>query len=330
MSFAAFDIAGPDGDSRLPNLGPALLDCGAFSVLTGFWESLPTDDHVAFVRDHYDAFRVIAAPDVIGDACRTLENLQWFVENLELMGVWQDVRKRVMITYHLVDKDPGTGREMLAWAAAKGIEWLAVGGIVVPGTTHDQRHIGIESVYDMVSAVGHPFKTHLFGGYHPDFIRHFKPDAVDSSTYIAAAKSLSMTYYDGWRMVKRPVSRRSESEQLNQILTAMYELGVEDPAPTVSLLKRLPDGVRLWYLNALGVVRFEEFVRRELNMPDFRYWVTIDVSMPLAALRYGTEVCGIFADVWRDRCLLAYPSFWAGPNMAPKWADEIHMFEETK
>lgn len=320
-----------DDHDHLPQLGSAFLDCGAYSVLTGQWDELPLSDYYTFVADHHQSFKLLAAPDVIGSARRTYDNLRAFIHAMKQAKVWSKIRGRVLVTYHLGDRDFGMMREMLAFAWDQGIRWLAVGGIVTPGTNLQQRITAIEAVTRQ-ARLAHDWKIHLFGGYHPELIRIFRPDSVDSSTYIAAAKTLQITGYRGWKMFKQSVSRKNEVLQLDQIMRRMDELGILPigirlAAENRTLIREeligMPDGIRLWLINVAGVVAFEEFVRDKLRKPDFRFWVTIDVTMPQAVMRYGQRLQELFWDGWGNRCLLAYPSFWQGHNQEHKHTNLI-------
>jgi hypothetical protein len=304
-----------------PRLGPAFLDCGAYSVLTGFWESLPITDYVGFVHQHHQSFGIIASPDVIGSAPLTLENLEAFIQTAKQKKVWSKIKHKVIVTYHIGDRDFGTMTTMLDVAWKAGIRWLAVGGIVTPGTNKQQRAIGISETMKAAYRHNKKWKIHLFGGYTPDLIRTFKPDSVDSSTYIWAAKVLGMVGYRGWEMFKLNVDRKSEKVQLAQIMDRMLEMGYVPEGREEELhegFRGMPDGVRLWLVNALGVVAFEHFVREHLMRPDFKFWITIDTGMPYAVMRYAPIIRELFWEAWRDRGLLAYPSFWDGPGLEPK------------
>lgn len=314
-----------EADVRWPKLGPGFLDCGAYSVLTGLWDSLPLDDYAEFVSQHYKQFEILACPDVIGNGPATFENLKTFVHELKRRRVWTHIAKRAAVTYHLGDRDLGLCDEMLDWAWGVGIRWFCVGGIVVPGTSQTERMLGIDTVINLARQRHPTWKVHLFGGYQPELIRLFRPDSVDSATYIAAAKSMWVAGYQGWRMFKAAANRESENTQLDYLMKKIADWSqIPYDADVVrNELRLMPDGIRLWLVNIMGVHHFEEWARKELKKPEFRFWTTIDVTMPQAAMRYGQACQELFWHAWRDRCLVAYPSFWQGPGLRHKHEQTI-------
>lgn len=329
MSFSVF---ADEEDSHLPRLGPAFLDSGAFSVLTGTWDAIPLEDHLTFVCRYYDSFEIIAAPDVIGSASQTFENLQWFVKQLKQHKMWKAIRKRIAFTYHVLDRDFDTLYRMLDYATQQKIEWLAIGGIAAtPGTNYAQRWSAIEVIMDIVRRNYPNFKVHLFGGYQPEYIRYFRPDSVDSSTYLQAARVLSVAYYDGWKLSKAAVPRTNDRQQL--LFAADYCLMFDPDFGTrkglADTLAELPDSARFWLVNALAVKSFETFVREEFDKP-FKYWITADVGMQTYIRRFSSQVQQLFWEVWRDRCLLAYPSFYAGPGVDAGYQQVLTMFRENR
>jgi hypothetical protein len=301
-------------------LGKGFLDSGAFSVLTGQWERLPLDQYVQFVAEHNKSFELMAAPDVIGSAEQTFSNLKYFSQELAKLGIWQNVASRIVVTYHLGDRDYVTMKDMLLWAWQIGIRWLAVGGIVTPGTSLSQRYTGISQVLNIVKQeLRLPFKIHLFGGYTPEYIRAFLPESVDSSTYMQKARMLqSFRYMPGtWEMKTLKAPRHCDTELLNFVMQQfepLYEYtGITDKEELRYELSRLPDGVKFWVLNGLYMRIFEQEVRKK--KPDFKYWVTV-ASLD-DSLRYGEYVSSfLFGKMWRDCSLLAFPSFYEKGNFS--------------
>lgn len=308
MSFSKFKE-----NHTPPELGKAFLDCGAFSVLTGQWEALPIDAYIKFVDEHADKFEIIAAPDVIGDAKATFANLRYFTSKLSARNRWDALKKKVIITYHLGDRDFDTLKNMLLFANEVGIEWVAIGGIVTPGTSIEQRFIGINEVIKQVRSTQHNFKVHLFGGYTPEYIRTFKPDSVDSSTYLQKARMLQLFRYapETWKMTSISCPRTSTKEILDFVMAhfePLYDLiGLTDKEKLRNELRSLPDGVKFWVVNGLYMRLFEQEVRK--TIPNFRYWMTV-ASLD-DGIRYGEYVSNfLFTKMWRNASLVAYPSFY--------------------
>lgn len=317
---------------NLPALGPAFLDCGAYSVLTGLWDEIPLRDYYRYVAENHQYYASIAAPDVIGSMPKTFENLKDFKFNLETKfgyGVWEAIREKVAVTYHVPDKDHKTAEDALRFAADIGVGWLCVGGIVAPGMNSTQRFIGIGEILNLVHRLNLDFKVHLFGGYEGEYIKAFKPDSVDSATYLQSAKVLTMTHYRGWELVKQPVPKEHHLQNKMLMTQArLLSLGDRDEREELlAVMDEIPDGVRLWLLNAWAVKKFEDWVRNQYGQKqDFKYWVTIDVTMVTAITRYSEIVQRLFWRAWENRCLVAYPTFWAGYGQRHKHSDKMVMF----
>lgn len=317
---------------NLPALGPAFLDCGAYSVMTGLWPELPLHDYYRYVAESHRYYATIAAPDVIGSMPQTFDNLKDFVFNLRTKyghGVWDAVKDRVAIAYHVTDKDFRTAENALRYAADNGVGWLCIGGIVAPGMNTIQRYIAIGETLNLVQRLNLNFKVHLFGGYEGEYIKVYKPDSVDSATYLQSAKVLTMAHYRSWDMVKQDVPKEHYLQN-RMILNQARLLGLGDRderAELEAVMNEIPDGVKLWLLNAWAVKKFEDWVRNQYGQkPDFKYWITIDVTMVMAITRYSEIVQRLFWRAWKDRCLVAYPTFWAGHGQRSKHSDKMGMF----
>jgi hypothetical protein len=313
MSFKKFDT-----HKNLPKLGKAFLDSGAFSVLTGQWERLPVDAHIRFIEEHHNHFELIAAPDVIGSAEQTFINLKYFIEAFKKLGLWDIVKNQIVVTYHLGDRDYKTMAYMLTFAWNEGIKWLAVGGIVTPGTSMEQRYVGISEVLHQVKhKLKLPFKIHLFGGYNGEYIRAFMPESVDSSTYLQKARMLHSFRYEPktWNM-KTVNAPRDNDERLLDFVMEQFKplykiIGNIDTHELRNEMQKLPDGVKFWVINGLYMRLFEKEVQQ--TKPDFKYWVTIaglDDGM-----RYGDYVSNfLFTKMWQNNTLVAFPMFYEKGN----------------
>lgn len=313
MSFKKFDI-----HKNLPKFGKAFLDSGAFSVLTGQWERLPLDAHIRFIEEHHNSFELIAAPDVIGSAEQTFSNLKYFIEAFKKLNLWETVKTKIVVTYHLGDKDYITMAKLLRYAWLEGIQWLAVGGIVTPGTSMNQRFVGISEVlYIVKHKLKLPFKIHLFGGYNGEYIRAFMPESVDSSTYLQKARMLHSFRYEKttWDMKTAKAPRHNDTALLDFVMEQfkpLYEIiGDVDKQELRNEMQKLPDGVKFWVVNGLYMRLFEKEVQK--IKPDFKYWVTIaglDDGM-----RYGDYVSNfLFTKMWQNNTLVAFPIFYEKGN----------------
>ncbi len=83
----------------------------------------------------------------------------------------------------------------------------------------------------------------------------------------------------------------------------------------------------MWLVNGMEVAAFEKEMHFA-GLPNFRYWITIDVSMPTAVTRYDPYIQTLFWAMWRQRCLIAYPSFFDGYGRDHKHGNVMSMFSE--
>lgn len=326
MGFNIFD-----GEFKADiKLGRAMLDCGAFSVLTGLWADVPLDRYETFVRDYHKHFKLIAAPDVIGSATKTLDNLVAYVNALSDIS---EIIAKTVYTYHLTDLDLPTFEKGLEYAWDVGIRWLALGGIASTGKNEEERWVGMQEVTRIVHKLNLPFKIHLFGGYKPEYIKHLQPDSIDSATYIAAAKNLVHVGYNGWEMTKEKLPKDSHTDYIDRVCRIILEHQqvFKDPPNYTTLYKELnvlPLGTMTWLVNLIDLVAFEKFVHESGNTK-FKYWVTINPSMPVTiATRYSPQIRDWYQEMWKNRCLIAFPSFYQYGTTTFMKTDHLEIFKE--
>ena len=304
------------------NLGKAFLDCGAYSVLTGFWKELPITQYIDFVGKQHESFRVIAAPDVIGDAKATAVNLKLFMENLPT----QVDRAKIAYTYHLNDLDLTTYEKTLEYCKEQRIGWLAIGGLVAGNRNTVSLMVGIEEALRIKEKVYPELKVHLFGGHNTEFIKNFRPDSVDSATYLQAAKNLGAIYFKDWDMLKVNFPRNKvESNALGKKMLDELDIweGI-DKEEFYREFKKTTQAIQLWLVNAMAVKEFERWVNKQW---EFTYFMTVATSMPLTIKKRGSAVLEQYEAAWRNRTLVAFPSFLDNKTNAYLNLDYLTMFK---
>lgn len=308
--------------SQYPELGKFFLDCGAYSVLTGSWAELPIDDYIEFVIRYRSKIQVLAAPDVIGSASGTFEYLKKFVRVLQSRSEWESLARRVLITYHLTDRDLDTFCEMAKWGYSHGVRWLAIGGIAGTGGSKEAKWAAIEEVTKLVyDELQLPFKLHLFGGSSLDFIYHFRPDAVDSSTYLAKGKMLGLLRFDETIGELHGFNTRefTSTQQVDAIMDILrrYNTGVDLVRFEREILNA-PPAIRCMVCNLATVGELEEYVCKRINKPLFKYWVSLDSgSFILASSRHGRNIAALFYRYWKGRCLFSYSTLYEKGGAVP-------------
>lgn len=298
-----------------PDLGTFFFDCGAYSVLTGVWNELPIDEHIQFVIKYHSAMRLLAAPDVIGSTKKTFEYLKYFVKRLQGQDDWASIAPKVLITYHLVDKDLDTFSEMAIYAYGLGIRWLAIGGLVVPGVSNEEKWIGLKVVMDLVHTnLQLPFKLHLFGGTNLELVQSFRPDSIDSSSYLAKSQLLVLIRFDSvlgelLTLVTRGYTNPAQVDLIMNILSE-YDLGVDRSQLKGELLK-CPPAVRCMLSNLVVTSGVEAYIQKKIHKPYFKYFVSVaSGGFVSVANRHGNLIAQVYHKYWRDRCLFSYGTLW--------------------
>jgi hypothetical protein len=319
-------LLGERGTSfQYPELGRFFLDCGAYSVLTGVWQGLPVNDYTEFVIRYQKKIQVLAAPDVIGSATETFGYLKSFVEVLRRRGEWEKLADRVLITYHLVDRDLITFSDMARWAYDRGVRWLAIGGIAGTGGSKEAKWAPLEAVRNLVyDKIKLPFKLHLFGGSSVDFVYHFRPDAVDSSAYLAKGKMLGLLRFDkkSGEMYSFNTQGFTNTEQVRVIIDILGRYNTEvDLKEFAREIVNCPPAIRCMVCNLATVGELETWVSVKVGKPHFKYWVSLDSgSFILASSRHGRYIAELFYKYWKDRCLFSYGTLYEeGGTVSLPW-----------
>lgn len=299
-------------DDIEPILGKAFLDCGAHTVSTGVWSELPIDSYIEFVNKHHNSFSLIAAPDVIGNTQKTLENFQYFIKRVEFD------KSKIISVYHLQARELSRFDEVIEYSQEAGLNWIAIGGALGVGFTDLQKMLSLEAIYKKLKGAGNKFNVHLFGIQDPQTIKLFRPNSVDSATFIQKAKSFGYHQYElaEWKFLRDNKNRKLWSrEQLTaeattkilrheKELTQLHKLA-GDYDYVYKQLERVPDSVRFLLNNILSVVEFEKYATKELGYA-FKHYITCSSSYVTG---YEGLVHEIFKYGWAGRSLVAYPQF---------------------
>lgn len=308
---------------QYPDLGMFFLDCGAYSVLTGVWQTLPVDEYLKFVLKYHNKIELFVGPDVIGSAEKTFTHLKYFVKHLQCHDEWEFLVGKILLTYHLVDKDLDTLSEMTEWAYAAGIRWLAIGGLVVPGVSNASKLAALEVVLNRVyNELKLPFKLHLFGGTNMDFVQCFRPDSVDSASYLKKSQVLSLIRFDSVSGETYTLNTKgyTNTEQVNLIVRILsdYDLSVDREGFKRELLKA-PPAVRCMLSNLVVISGVEAYMRDQIQKPHFKYWVSLaSASFVSVANRHGWLIAEVYYKFWKDRCLFSYVDLYNEDESVPQ------------
>lgn len=312
----------PGTASQYPELGNFFLDCGAYSVLTGTWTKLPINEYIEFIIQYQDRIQLLVAPDLIGSASGTFAYLKNFVKVLQSRNKWELVASRVLFTYHLTDRDLVTFSKMARWAYDHGIRWLGIGGIAGTGGSKEGKCAAIEAVTRLVySDLRLPFKLHLFGGSSVDFVRCFKPDSVDSASYLKKSRVLSLIRFDQalGELCTLNTQGYTNTEQVKLIMSTLneYDLGVNREVLKKELLKT-PPAVRCMMSNLVVISGIESYMRSQVRKSHFKYWVSLASSSFISvSSRHGYSISQVYYKYWTDRCLFSYADLWGEDGAVP-------------
>lgn len=313
---------GPEDRLQYPDLGTFFLDCGAYSVLTGIWDELPIDAYIQFVLNYHSKAALFVAPDVIGSAEKTFTYLKYFVKHLQCRPEWESLVGKILLTYHLVDQDLDTLSEMTEWAYSVGIRWLAIGGLVVTGVSNSSKLAALEVVLNRVyNELNLPFKLHLFGGSNLEFVRCFRPDSVDSASYLKKSQVLSLIRFDSalGELYTLNTQGYTNTDQVAIIMRILsdYDLGVDSEILKREVLKA-PPAVRCMMSNLVVISGVESYMRDQVRKSHFKYWVSLASSSFISvSCRHGYNMSQVYYKYWTDRCLFSYVDLWGEDGAVP-------------
>lgn len=310
-------------DSISPVLNPGFLDCGAHSVRTGHWKELPIADYVDWTCENHKRFRVIAGPDVIGDPVATKRQVIDFAKRTE----GRVPREKILPTFHMRDRDIKVFFEMLEYAEEYGMTTIAVGGALGKGISPMDRRLVLETVFKHLDRK--KFKIHLFGITAPDIVMDFAPDSVDSSSYLWAAKALTIRKYaDNQREnIQHRISKYTTEQILDVMMDELWQnihLLPEKYHDKVLLRQRFataPLGITATVVNLLHVCEFERKVRARV-LPHFSHYVTVNTGHLRFYSGWPLEMLQI---LWADKALVSYVQFHG--NSSNRAQHDLNVFK---
>lgn len=294
-------------DDIKPYLNPAFLDCGAYTVATGVWKELPLEDYINFACENHEHFELIALPDVVGDPAKTKEQSLEFARRT----LGKIPREKLVPIYHIITGNIKYYLEMLQYAEEIGTKWVAIGSGVSGDYTALQRQIVFQEIFRNLDRS--KFKIHLLGVSTPATIFQFKPDSVDSASFIIQGSNLSiLKYTDDLKLHKVIKLQENTSDEIFDLSIKeiwvnrhLLETKFSSIEEMKDKLRAIPDAVRCVIANGLHIVEFERRIRESFN-PSFRFRLTCTLSY---LQTYQGTAGDILKTVFRDRALVAYPEY---------------------
>ena len=326
-------------DFQPPVLKPVFLDSGAHSVHTQFWDKLPIDDYIHFVNNNHRKFKIIAAPDVVGNTQETMDNFHYFNK-----GLSKEVpRSKILSVYHLQAKEIHRFPEVLDYSAKAGLKTIALGGALGVGFSRRQKFLVLEEAYKKLKLMGNIFRVHLFGIADPLSVCIFHPESVDSATYIHKAKYLKYHEYKyptvagdhpsfgqtgdslkDWTREDLVAEAIQKIIQYKDLLKVNgIEIGDEDWVRNE--LENKPDADRFLAINALSVLEFETYVKDKYGHDFLHYITAIPGYLHKTGLLY--DILQMF---WRERTLISYSQIWELTSPRRKKVLSVIEDEEVK
>ena len=247
---------------------PLVWDSGAFSVFTGNAAITPERHGEWVLAEPKSASRRFVGLDVIGDAEATLTNYR----------VQREMGAPVEPTVHY--GDPITQVDRLLEVA--DTEWLNVGGLV-PYLRGSRNLRNVAAFIAAVRRRAPHVKIHALGCTTPSVLRSVHVDAVDSSSWLTAARYRKVFLFDDRRVRWRLYLVKSNTAALrDETWKAAYrdaqwlrsQYGV---APS-ELIERANDLHFLLSLTIAGVAKFADYVARLHGRPITMYLAGSDPS----------------------------------------------------
>ena len=298
-------------------IGPAFLDCGAHSVFTGVWNELPIDDYIKFTDENHKYFQLVASPDVVGDTDNTTKNFEYFIKRTKVP------KEKILSVFHIQTRNIKRFEEVINYSLEAGLSWIAIGGALGVGFTKIQKILALEEVFKKLGQYKNPFKVHLFGIHHPENVKLFRPNSVDSATFIGKSTYTKFHEYelDKWiikpdhTMYKGQTRKMITDESIRRIkhhAEALKPFGIDfgDIDHIRWQIEKVPDTYKFMVVNALNVMEFEMYAREKLKY-DFTHFITCPFSMLHI---YNGVIIDMFRCAFHNRALLSYANLY---NLSP-------------
>jgi hypothetical protein len=299
-------------DSIKPQCAPAFLDSGAYSVSTGKWDFLPLGDYIKFTDEYHKHFRVISVPDVIGDTQATIENANYFFSHTAVP------RHKIANVYHVNSSNIRRFPEVVSQSIDAGISTISLGGLV--GFPKNKAVVALDWIYNYLSKTNSPLKTHIFGGGDPMIVKFFRPDSIDSASFIHMAKGFSyhLYDYDNWKMKRDKLAGKRKfmdrkyitQESVDYLmehsdLLLPFDENADNREYVYKAVEGIADSDKVLLVNGLNVRRFEKYAREKLGY-DFKHYVSYRGFDSYK----NPYVYSGFREIWRERPLNPYFEFW--------------------
>lgn len=294
-------IINDKGAGRAP-AGKVFMDSGAFSVYNG---TMPYIDIPAYCNflvelDGRDGLAYAVIPDVINDYEATKSNTIRFID--ELNG--RIDLKKIVGVIHCTQGIKKLIQDYQAVLDDLGITYLAIGGLAA-NENRSIRNLVINEAFKVL--VRDKFRIHLLGIEVPKIIFNYKPDSVDSSSYLQFAVHFKLSYLDNDMEFNTILLSRTYPDQflaiitkykkmMKQLMLAKYPNINEDKL--TRQLNRLADAPFIASLN-LYYRRLLESMMQEQDK-DFKFWTT------LINFSNATEL----SPLWYGKILLTYYEYY--------------------
>ena len=317
-------------DSFQPLCDPTFLDSGAYSVFTGKWDKLPIDSYIKFTSEYHKHFCIVSVPDVIGDLDATIKNTDYFVKKTKCP------KDKIANVYHVNSGRINKFPDVISQTIDAGLTRLSIGGLV--GYPKNRSLVALEWIYNYLAKNNIKLRTHIFGGGDPLTVKLFRPDSIDSASFIHAASGFSyFDYdYDNWKITQDSLSgfrnRRNREFITSEAVEFLYDLRdilkpvvdhSDDKDYIYKAIEKIPDSDKILLVNGLNVRRFEKVVREKLGY-NFEHYVTYH---EFCSYRHP-YVYNAFREVWRERSLNPYFKFWSARGRT--FERLIKVFGESK
>lgn len=287
-------------------VSPGFLDCGAHSVDTGTWDVLPVADYQRFCETYHQYFRLLAAPDVIGDSKQTEINTIKFAKDIE----GKIPLKKLIPIYHLQARSMKEMKRMTEYASDIGSEFIAIGGALGVGwNTHDKQ-LALKEAFKFINR--DKFQVHLLGIVKPKPILEFKPESVDSSYIIHQAKYLR-TYRvnEDYTFESVHCDKRLDQAAHNELVMREFArifpmLGMTvDMEELAHCISRTKIFFGYFLASAMNLLYLEMRIRAEHNYK-FTYYISF-VNYLRAMV--GSLLQDMYKEFWTPRALFTYHRF---------------------
>lgn len=305
--------------------GPLFLDCGAYSAWAYNTAYTPDkiDSYLQFVHRYHHLCAHIAAPDVIGDFDKTKANFDYFMGQLSS----EVDRSKILTTYHVLPGLISNFERTIEYSKEAGLEWLALGGGAQ--ATNSVQVMSLrgkmllwQEIIRIFNRLNRPVKIHFFGDVPVYVVRSFKPDSMDSASFI-----IYSAHFEFHTLRYKPLSFRKigMSSKANSFFD-IRDLAVKefiklrsDIEPYIDnhdvfkisylteLLSQVPSASSIRLVNSWAIRAFENRIRKIHHYP-FVHWMSISGESGRLP-EYQNEFWRLLMHPLKNRSLVSYVAF---------------------